>query len=80
MIKLFITAYFQVALITANTWFISREAWAGVAVCGFGISYLWSMNVRRISISTGRERVVYATGAMLGGLCGLLIGKIINLL
>ncbi|MBS4057782.1 MAG: hypothetical protein KGZ82_10740 [Bacteroidales bacterium] len=80
MIKLFITAYFQVALITANTWFISREAWAGVAVCGFGISYLWSMNVRRISISSGRERIVYSTGAMLGGISGLLVGKLIKML
>jgi hypothetical protein len=80
MLKLFITAFFQVALITANTWFISREMWPGVAVCGFGISYLWSMNVRRISMSTEAARLVYASGAMLGGLSGLLVGKIINLL
>jgi len=78
MIRLFLTAFFQVALISANTYFISRAAWLGVGVCGFGISYLWSMNVKRISAGTTTERVVYSTGAMLGGLTGMLAGKILT--
>jgi len=67
MTRLFITAFLQVAMVSANTYFISRLAWIGIAACGFGISYLWTVNVRKISASTTRERLAYASGAMLGG-------------
>jgi len=77
MIRLFLTAFAQVLLVSANTYFISRIAWLGIAVCCFGISYLWTMNVRKISASKQSERIVYAIGAMLGGLCGVLFGKFI---
>ena len=79
MIRLFSTAYFQVLLVTANTYFVSRIAWMGIAVCCFGISYLWTLNVKKISAGTQAERIIYATGAMLGGLTGVLIGKFILL-
>jgi len=75
--RLFLTAYLQVFLVSANTYFISHLAWLGIAVCGFGISYLWTLNVKKISASTTLERIIYATGAMLGGLSGVLISKII---
>lgn len=75
--KLFFTAFLQVFLVSANTYFISRVAWLGIAVCGFGISYLWTLNVKRISAGTLSERVIYASGAMLGGLLGVVVGKLI---
>ena len=75
MIRLFFTAYLQVLFVSANTYFISQVAWLGIAVCSFGISYLWTLNVRRISAGVTIERIVYSTGAMLGGLTGVLIGK-----
>jgi len=77
LLKLFVTAFLQVFLVSANTYFISRIAWLGIAACGFGISYLWTLNVRRISAGTHVERVVYATGAMLGGLMGVLTSNLI---
>ena len=77
MIRLFLTAYFQVLLVSANTYFISRIAWIGIAVCCFGISYLWTLNVKKISAGTQAERIIYATGAMFGGLTGVVIGKFI---
>ena len=79
MIRLFSTAYLQVLLVSANTYFISRIAWIGIAVCCFGISYLWTLNVKKISAGTQIERIIYATGAMFGGLTGVFIGKFISL-
>lgn len=75
---IFATGFFQVLLVSANTYFISRTTWLGIAVCGFGISYLWTINVRRVSIGSVSEQVTYATGAMLGGLTGVLIAKMIK--
>jgi hypothetical protein len=77
MKRLFITAFLQVAMVSANTYFISKVAWLGIAACGFGISYLWTVNVRKISASTTKERIAYASGAMLGGLTGVALGTMI---
>lgn len=75
--KLFITAFLQVFLVSANTYFISRLVWVGIAACGFGISYIWTLNVKSISASTLPERMAYATGAMLGGLAGVITSTLI---
>jgi len=75
---IFATGFAQVFLVSANTYFISRTTWIGIAVCGFGISYLWTFNVRRVSIGTRSEQFTYATGAMLGGLTGVLMAKLIK--
>lgn len=76
LIKLFVTAYIQVLLVSANTYFISRIAWLGIAICGFGISYTWTLNVKKISAGSTIERITYSTGAMLGGLCGVLVSRL----
>jgi len=75
---IFITGYAQVFLVSANTYFISRTTWLGIAVCGFGISYLWTINVRRVTIGSRTEQIIYSTGAMLGGLTGVLIARLIK--
>lgn len=75
--KLFITAFLQVFLVTANTYFVSRVAWLGIAAASFGISYIWTMNVRRINASNFWERIAYASGAMCGGLLGVFVSKFI---
>ncbi|HPI70449.1 MAG TPA: hypothetical protein PLF99_03920 [Tenuifilaceae bacterium] len=75
--RLFVTAFMQVFLVSANTYFISRVARIGVAACGFGISYLWTLNVRRISVSHTTDRLIYASGAMLGGMCGVMFSTLI---
>lgn len=77
MKRLFLTAFLQVAMVSANTYFISKVAWLGIAACGFGISYLWTVNVKKISASTTRERIAYASGAMLGGLTGVALGTMV---
>ncbi len=75
---IFSTGFAQVFLVAANTYFISRTTWVGIGVCGFGISYLWTINVRKVSIGTKSEQIVYATGAMIGGLCGVYFAKFLK--
>lgn len=77
-LKLFTTAFLQVFLVSANTWFISRMFWVGIAAAGFGISYLWTVNVRSVNIATKTDRLIYSTGAMLGGLCGVYFSSLIK--
>ena len=75
---IFLAGFAQVFLVSANTYFISRTTWAGIAVCGFGISYLWTINVRRVILGSKAEQLTYASGAMLGGLSGVLMAKLIK--
>jgi hypothetical protein len=74
-ITLFTTGFIQVFLIVLNTYSISHEYLAGVIFCGFTISLAWSYNVKRISISTLQDRIVYAFGALGGTLVGYFLGK-----
>jgi hypothetical protein len=76
-IKLFITAFFQVFFVSANTYFIANCFWIGIAIAGFSISFLWTINVKKIAISKIRERFIYSFGAMLGGLTGVFLSQII---
>lgn len=77
-LSIFLTGFVQVFLVSANTYFISRTAYAGIAVCGFGISYLWTINVRKVAISNRSTQVIYAAGAMLGGLLGVFLAKLVK--
>ena len=78
MKELFYTAFLQVFLISINTIFLSRNFMPGVAVAGFLISYLWVGNVKKVTIATRAERLVYSTGAMIGGLTGLYTVRLLN--
>jgi hypothetical protein len=78
LVYLFLTAYLQVLFVAGNTFFIAQTAWIGVAVCSFAISYLWTLNVKKISVGQTTERIVYATGAMCGGLSGVGLGILIT--
>lgn len=75
--RLFLTAFVQVFLVSANTYFISKLFWPGIAVAGFGISYLWTVNVKKISISKQKDRLLYSFGAMCGGLSGVFVSQFI---
>lgn len=75
-LKLFSAAFIQVFMVSANVLFISRLNFTGMAVCGFGISYVWTFNIKSIVIGTHRTQLVYSLGAMMGGICGVLIANI----
>jgi len=76
--KLFLTAFLQVFLVSANTLFISKMFYPGIIIAGFGISWFWAGNVKRVSISGNKERIIYATGAMLGGITGVTLAKYLH--
>lgn len=71
--KLFLTAFLQVFFVSANTYFLAKSMYGGVAICGFAISWLWAGNVRKVSIGSKADRLIYSIGAMLGGLTGLFL-------
>lgn len=78
LLVIFITGFAQVFLISANTYFISRTAWLGIAICGFGVSYIWTFNVRKVTTGTLTQQLLYSTGAMCGGLMGVVLAKLIK--
>ena len=75
MIALFFRAFAQVALVSASTVFIAKENYIGTFVVGFGISWLWTGNVKKVAFGTKKERVAYAAGAACGSLFGLLVAS-----
>jgi hypothetical protein len=77
-LTIFLTGFMQVFLVGANTYFISRTAYSGMAICGFGISYLWTINVKKTAISTHWQRVSYSTGAAIGGILGVIIAQMLR--
>lgn len=77
MLKLFLTGFIQVFLVVLNTYCISKDWIPGIVVCSFGISYFWSHNVKKVAFGTEKHRVAYSSGALVGGLCGYFIGKIL---
>ena len=68
--KLFIVALIQVMLVSMNVVFITKGYIILLLIIGFGISFSWSYNVKRIAIGNNIERIVYATGASIGTLIG----------
>lgn len=76
-IKLFITGFVQVFFVAINTYFISKQFYAGVFFCAFIISFIWSWNVKKIAFGTMADRIAYALGAGVGSLIGLIISVLI---
>lgn len=71
--SIFFTGFCQVLLVSANIYFISKLLWIGIAFCGFGISYIWTINVRKVVFGNKVEQLIYSIGAMIGGLAGVLM-------
>lgn len=78
--KIFISGFIQVFLVVLNTYFISKDNVVGIIICSFGISYFWSHNVKKVAFGTEKDRIIYASGAMTGGVLGYFLGKLINTL
>lgn len=76
-LPLFWTGWLQVLLVGLNTWQYAHEKWAGVFLTGVAISMVWSFNVKRIAFGNWADRLVYSLGAGTGGICGLLLAKLI---
>ena len=73
--KLFFQSFIQVGLVAINTWLISHGYIVSVFLVSFLISLIWAFNVAKVSISTTKEKIIYALGAGFGAITGLLILK-----
>lgn len=71
--KLFLTGFVQVFFVAINTYFLSKEFYIGVFVCGTIISLIWSWNVKKVAFGTLRDRLFYSFGAGCGSLFGLIV-------
>jgi hypothetical protein len=76
-LKLFLSGFMQVFLVVLNTYFIAKDILTGVIICSFGISYFWSHNVKKVAFGKEVDRIIYATGAMSGGVLGYFLGKLL---
>lgn len=74
-LKLFTTAFMQVSLVAMNVQFISKGYLIPMVITGFGISYIWTSNVRKVVFGTFWDRVIYALGAALGTCCGYYLSE-----
>lgn len=70
--KLFLTGFTQVFFVAINTYFLSKEFYIGVFICGTIISLIWSWNVKKVAFGTLQDRLFYAIGAGFGSLFGLI--------
>jgi hypothetical protein len=73
--KLFITGFFQVFLVTINTYFIFKEFFLGVFFGSLTISLIWSWNVKKIAFGSFKDRMYYSLGAGVGSILGLILSK-----
>lgn len=76
--KLIFSGFLQVFLVVLNTYFIAKDQIIGVIFCSFGISYFWSHNVKKVAFGSEGDRLLYALGAMLGGVTGFYTAKILT--
>jgi len=74
-LRLFLTAFLQVGLVAINVFQIANQHYVGAVIVGFGISFLWTFNVKRIAFSNLNNRILYSLGAALGTLTGIIISK-----
>lgn len=75
--KLFFSAALQVSMVAMNVTFISNDRVILMLLTGFGISLVWTFNVKSIAISTLTERVMYALGATFGTFIGYHIAHLL---
>lgn len=76
-LKLFLTGFLQVFLVACSTFAIARGHMAANILVSFGISYLWSGNVKRVAFGGETDKVIYALGAALGSGSGLFICQLL---
>ena len=76
-LPLFFTGMLQVTLVSLNVWQIANGKWASGAVTSFLISFVWTLNVKRVAFGQMLDRIVYATGAMCGFCVGIVLSQVI---
>lgn len=76
--QLAFTGFLQVIFVSMNTIYITRHAWILLTLTSFCISFLWSGNVKRIAFGGMPDRLVYAFGAALGCMVGVILATAVS--
>lgn len=79
-LRLFIAAFSQVGLVAMNVVFISKGYLLPMFITGFGISFIWTFNVKRIAFGNMNDKLLYALGAGLGTIFGNDLAKFLIVL
>jgi len=74
---LFLTGYVQVVLVTVNMWQIANNKYLTALPVAFAISFLWTLNVKRIAFGNIRDRLIYSGGAMTGCMSGMILSHLV---
>ena len=77
MIRLFVQSFIQVFLVAVNTIFLAKGYLIGICFASFLISYVWVLNVKKATIATRCEQIIYSAGAMSGAVTGYFFTNII---
>lgn len=72
-----LSAFLQVGLVACNVVFITRGFIIPMFIVGFGISILWSFNIKKIAFGSIWDRLSYAFGAGLGSVVGWALSHLI---
>lgn len=75
---LFFTGFLQVSLVSAQTFFIASRCIIGIVVCGFAISFVWTINVKRVAFGGWIDRIIYASGASSGAIVGFILADLVT--
>lgn len=75
--KLFLTGFIQVFLVSINTYFISQLFYTGIGMVAFLISFVWCFNITKISVGNTKDKIVYSLGASIGSLSGVYLSSLI---
>ena len=78
--NLLLTGFLQVYFVVINTYFISNDYYIGVFICSFVISFIWSLNVKKVAFGKIKDRLLYSLGASFGGLLGYFTSTLIILM
>jgi hypothetical protein len=73
--QLFLTAVLQVTFVAMNVIFISNHMILPMLLTGFMISFIWTLNVKKVAFGGWTDRFIYAFGAMCGTGLGFLISN-----
>jgi hypothetical protein len=76
-IQLMLTGFLQVLFVSINTLFIAKTFYVGIAFAAFAISFIWSINVKKIAFGTTADRLTYAIGAASGSVVGTYLANFI---
>ena len=74
--KTFIFGFCQVALVSVSTYAIAHRDYLLAGIVAFGISWIWTANVRRAAVGSTLDRFLYASGAALGSMVGIVFGAL----